>query len=526
MAANNNNNNNNKGMESPVVLIPVDARYLEHAVCLGTTLLIGSCCRGRISEGEAFSYLEILLINLFAVLVEERIADASPVYGQRRAMSSGLAIGSLLLPWVLYTRGGCHTMALSSFGVLLFLGMMLPWVSGREKKQWIPDEFVFLCGLVLYLYLLVFCSDSRVYDAVVSILCIGCFHGIMQYAPFTFTLGEGVALSSGSVHVVLDLFRILLGGDRVAYTSPIALCIVSVVGISLILFVSSVLVHQMMQQQRKGISWTLHGAACIALGILVYQYYDEGVAWCIEHIVSDINRRKIIVFWMATLSVSLPCMMMLGRRQGKVVLPRTIVRKGFHALALILFIPSLVLDSGLLGMALSIALAAFMVVEIIRISHIPYMSHYVHSCMSAFVDSRDGGVFYVTHMTLLLGLALPIWLSQPWDDPHAQFASLAGIMATGIGDAMASIVGTMYGKTKIAYNCNKTVEGSLGGIISMVIGWMVAYMVILPSGTPHGPMDIAWLMFATIASSFLESITDQFDNLFVSLHYYALLTCM
>ncbi|KAI8102774.1 hypothetical protein M9434_005567 [Picochlorum sp. BPE23] len=509
---------------SNAVLIPLDARYLEHAVCLGTTLLIGSCCRGQISEEERYSYLEILLINLFAVLVEERIADASPVYGQRHAMSSGLAIGSLLLPWVLYTQGGCHTMALSSFGVMLFLGMMLPWVSGREKQQWIPDELIFLCGLVLYAYLLFFYSDSRVYDAIISLLCIACFHGIMQYAPFTFTLGEGVALSSGTVHVVLEMWRILLG-DRVAYTSPIALCIVSVVGMSLVLFLSSVLVHQLVQR-RRGLSWAVHGAACIAVGIVVYHYYHEGVAWFIEHIIYDMNRRKIIIFWIATLSVSLPFMMMLGRRDMPIVLPHTMVRKGFHALALILFIPSLVLDSGLLGMALSIALAAFMALEIIRISHVPYVSRYVHSCMSAFVDSRDGGVFYVTHMTLLLGLALPIWISQPWDDPYARFASLAGIMATGVGDAMASIVGTLYGKTKIAYNCNKTLEGSIAGIVSIIFSWLVAYMFILPPGTPHGPMDVAWLMFATIASSFLESITDQFDNLFVSLHYYALLKCI
>lgn len=319
MAATELKNGNDRNLND--VLIPVDARYLEHAVCLGTTLLIGSCCRGQVSEEETYSYLEILLINLFAVLVEERIADASPVYGQRRAMSSGLAIGSLLLPWVLYTQGGCHTITLSSFGVLLFLGMMLPWVSGREKQQRIPDELIFLCGLVLYVYLLFFYSDSRVYDALVSLLCITCFHGIMQYAPFTFTLGEGVALSSGSVHVVLELWRIMLG-DRVAYTSPIALCIVSVVGMSLILFLSSVLVHELMMQ-RRGISWTVHGAACIVGGIVVYHYHFEAVAWFIEHILYDKNRRKIIIFWVATLSVSLPFMMMLGRRDTPLVLPHT-----------------------------------------------------------------------------------------------------------------------------------------------------------------------------------------------------------
>eukprot|EP00889_Picochlorum_renovo_P002687 jgi/Picre1/29717/NNA_005100.t1 len=162
------------------------------------------------------------------------------------------------------------------------------------------------------------------------------------------------------------------------------------------------------------------------------------------------------------------------------------VRKGFHALALILFIPSLVLDSGLLGMALSIALAAFMALEIIRISHVPYVSRYVHSCMSAFVDSRDGGVFYVTHMTLLLGLALPIWISQPWDDPYARFASLAGIMATGVGDAMASIVGTLYGKTKIAYNC-KDPRRQPCWYRFHHLQLDRAYMFILPPGTPMDP---------------------------------------
>ena len=84
------------------------------------------------------------------------------------------------------------------------------------------------------------------------------------------------------------------------------------------------------------------------------------------------------------------------------------------------------------------------------------------------VDSRDkGGPLFLTHLYLLAGCAMPLWLSSVLlvstsrasnafvtcfsAAPYISFlAGAAGLTATGVGDAMGATVGTSL-QTHIAY---------------------------------------------------------------------------
>jgi len=192
-----------------------------------------------------------------------------------------------------------------------------------------------------------------------------------------------------------------------------------------------------------------------------------------------------------------------------------------------MFVPSLVLDSGLLGMSLSVAMSAFLVLELLRVSNIPGLSEHIHNFMSSFTDSRDSGTFFVTHITLLLGLAIPIWLSEPWmHDTGHSFMPYAGLIATGVGDAAASIVGKRYGKRKITLDGDKTLQGTLASIISMLICWPALSAIITIDSSIRGPVQLLWIITATVLTSSFEAITDQFDNIFISMHYFSMLQCL
>ena len=215
------------------------------------------------------------------------------------------------------------------------------------------------------------------------------------------------------------------------------------------------------------------------------------------------------------------------------------VRKGYHALAAALFTPALFAQPQLLGMALAIALAVLAVIEVLRLGGIPWgVSARVHRFMAAFVDGRDAGAFFVTHFTLLLGLAVPVWLSNALEDaaPAALAArlwpaTLAGIVITGVGDAAASVVGSWVGRVPIAAGSKKTVEGTLSSVVASLLAW-AALQQLAPGalfaengawgGGGRATMT-AGLVAATLLSSVLEASTDQLDNLVVPLHYFALL---
>jgi dolichol kinase len=146
------------------------------------------------------------------------------------------------------------------------------------------------------------------------------------------------------------------------------------------------------------------------------------------------------------------------------------VRKVYHLLALGLFVPVFFWDLQLLGLSLAIAFAALVLLEVLRCLRLPLLGRAVQQYMQVraggpdgeaqrarprgrraccvsheearsasctgsrlrvslhglpvrvcvspplfpasqkFVDERDAGVIYITHFTLLLGLAVPIWL--------------------------------------------------------------------------------------------------------------------
>ena len=53
--------------------------------------------------------------------------------------------------------------------------------------------------------------------------------------------------------------------------------------------------------------------------------------------------------------------------------PSCAVRKGYHLLAVALFLPALLLEPQLLGVALAAALAALLAVEALRLSGLPWI---------------------------------------------------------------------------------------------------------------------------------------------------------
>ena len=109
------------------------------------------------------------------------------------------------------------------------------------------------------------------------------------------------------------------------------------------------------------------------------------------------------------------------------------VRKGYHIIALLLFLPALALEPELLAVALAVAFAALLALEAVRVGGVPRVSRALTGFMTAFTDARDGGVLFITHLALLVGMAAPIWVAvlskQGAADPSG--AALAGLLILG-----------------------------------------------------------------------------------------------
>ncbi|CAM8936382.1 unnamed protein product [Rhodiola kirilowii] len=153
-------------------------------------------------------------------------------------------------------------------------------------------------------------------------------------------------------------------------------------------------------------------------------------------------------------------------------------------------------------------------VAILNIWRMWPLGQLVHQFMNAFTDHRDSDILIVSHFSLLLGCALPIWMSSGYNDrPLAPFA---GILSLGIGDTMASMVGYKYGVLRWSKAGKKTIEGTAAGITSM----LAACLTLLPLLASTGYLVTEnWfpLLFAVTVSGLLEAYTAQLDNAFIPL---------
>lgn len=129
----------------------------------------------------------------------------------------------------------------------------------------------------------------------------------------------------------------------------------------------------------------------------------------------------------------------------------TRVRKIFHLLIVLVFVPGIIYQCALLYLGTGIALAIFVVVELLRLLQMPPFAETLRQAFDSFKDVKDAGQLALTPFCLLIGCALPIWITVcPCDCATSsnQLVLLSGILAVGVGDTAASVVGSTIGRNK------------------------------------------------------------------------------
>ena len=129
------------------------------------------------------------------------------------------------------------------------------------------------------------------------------------------------------------------------------------------------------------------------------------------------------------------------------------------------------------------AAALFLLLEVVRALRIPPLAAPLSAFFARFLDSRDGGTLVLTHLYLLLGCAVPLWLADALPAaaegapgvlgalPRSvarDAAPFAGVVVLGMGDAVASVVGIHLGRCRWP-GTRKTVEGTAAAAASMLL---------------------------------------------------------
>ncbi|XP_017865758.1 PREDICTED: dolichol kinase isoform X1 [Drosophila arizonae] len=199
----------------------------------------------------------------------------------------------------------------------------------------------------------------------------------------------------------------------------------------------------------------------------------------------------------------------------------TRVRKVFHLLILLVFVPGLIYQCTLLYLATGVALAIFVVLELLRLLQISPFAATLTQAFDSFKDEKDAGGLALTPFCLLIGCALPIWLTpcpclRVGKDSQLLLLLLSGILTVGVGDTAASVLGSKYGRNKWR-NSNRSLEGTVAFVLSILlsVGLLQLSGVLVMT-------QAKWFatIFATLNAALVEALTDQVDNLVLPLIFY------
>ncbi|GAM89230.1 hypothetical protein ANO11243_072670 [Dothideomycetidae sp. 11243] len=246
------------------------------------------------------------------------------------------------------------------------------------------------------------------------------------------------------------------------------------------------------------------------------------------------TRLAVILYYALVLLVGLTAVLIFS--------PRIEVdtrRKIFHAIVVCMFLPTVFVDPCFCALALSLVLAIFLILEIVRAGQVQPFGAIIGRFLVPYVDGRDlRGPMVVSHVFLLIGCAIPFWLScatfqrddSGWElvGDRREVAMLSGVVCVGMGDAAASLIGRRFGRTKWPWIGGKSLEGSLAFAIAVcaglsfvklwlrVGGWTDVNAMIGVTSTVEAAVFVVKALLAGCAASFMEAVlTGANDNVVV-----------
>ena len=235
------------------------------------------------------------------------------------------------------------------------------------------------------------------------------------------------------------------------------------------------------------------------------------VSFVITYITNSNEVGKLIFIWFIPVMVSL---LIVKKKQNTTAKASTSVRKLFHGLVVIVMLSGLNKDIEFTSFASLMMLIMFVYIECLRTLNIGKISALLNDALSKFTDEKDEGSLILSHIYLLIGVFLPLWIAYDLKSVPKLFL-LSGVLSVGIGDSVASIIGSRYGKTKWPYSPRKSVEGTMASIIGQFL--FVHFLAL----TNHlNDYNSNKLLLSITITSLIEAHTTQVDNIVLSFSMY------
>ncbi|XP_032563857.1 dolichol kinase [Chiroxiphia lanceolata] len=461
------------------------------------------------------------------------------VFQFRGAANSGLLPASMVIPLLgIVMKERCRAAGIvyfERFGVVvastgMLLALFLSVLAVGITKP-VPTNTCILTGMagsVIVYTMKHSLAVSEVIEVLEVLLIFVYLSMILLYLlPRCFTPGEALLVLGGVSFVLNQLIKRSLNvvegkGDPTDFFLLVAVVGVVLLGLFFtVLFIfmdsgtwiSSMFFHMM--------------TAVLGLGVIMPWLYRliqrNPLLWLLQFLFQTETRLYLLVYW--TLLAASACGVVFYQNtkrssESKKHQASTITRKYFHFIVVATYVPGLIYDRQLLYVAAVLCLAVFIFLEYVRYFRIKPFGQTLRHLLSLFLDERDSGPLILTHIYLLLGMSLPVWLFPRSCAPKGTLSGAgalvpySGVLAVGVGDTIASVFGSTMGEIKWP-GTKKTFEGTMTAIFAQIIA--VALILIFDSSVNLNS-SYAWILASVSLVSLLEAYTTQIDNLLLPLY--------
>ncbi|KRY22660.1 Dolichol kinase [Trichinella patagoniensis] len=230
----------------------------------------------------------------------------------------------------------------------------------------------------------------------------------------------------------------------------------------------------------------------------------------VKHLMIRLLQQKyLFLFW----SFNVWASGMFIRKCMKMSIPITTVhRKFFHLPVVMVAVSGLLVDPQLTYCVSALTFAFLVLIEAVRALSITSVGNRIHQVIKIFGDNQDQGKLFLTPLYLFVAIFWPIWWSPVTTVDEIQLRHFSGIISVGVGDAMAALVGSRFGRHRMSKNSSKSVEGLFANFISMIL-LLFVFAVILDEPLKKDLLLIIRAILGCAVVALFEARTGQMDNL-------------
>ncbi|KAI8873778.1 hypothetical protein GQ42DRAFT_14330 [Ramicandelaber brevisporus] len=299
--------------------------------------------------------------------------------------------------------------------------------------------------------------------------------------------------------------------------------------------------------------------AAITCALIYRDTSVEPISWLLRFIFTNPVHLALIAYWSALIGVSIAIFIKLdtavvkdkrdddnggdtdddATHKAEMARMIDLRRKYFHLLVVLMFVPGYIAAPLFLHLAFTVALAAFVCLECVRIFDLlpgstGGISYFLQSFISG-TDGRDAGPVVTSHFYLLIGCLSPVFLSlstspstvsQPLPQLSVVFA-LSGVLVLGLGDSLASVCGKRFGRHRWP-GTKKSIEGTAAFIVGSLLA--ISCITRLASSSSFSSVEsaVSWsqwvfvLVPSVVFVALLEALSYQCDNIVLPVTLYAL----